>query len=350
MDYERFLSSEARRFTHASLAGLVHRFSGVEGVISLAGGLPPPEAFPLSCLAATTRDGLQLSLGEEGQQAYLAQQYNFNPQGYGPLLEWLRDLSVQQHGIAVPGKEPSAASLPGPPPGPQRDVVLASGAIHAIFAAISCLTDPGDTLVVDEYTYTHALECVFLPRGLRLLPVRGDEQGMDPEHLEEQLRAAEEAAEAGSSGGDVGPVRRPRLLYCIPTGHNPTGAVMGEQRKRDILRALYAARADSAHRAASEHLSGLAEWRPVRAGMFMWLQLTGVPDVSAILDDLVAAKVVVVPGSMFATTGLPVGGPHLRLSFAGATPEVLAEGLRRLAEATRAVVARREGAEGAQCG
>lgn len=85
----------------------------------------------------------------------------------------------------------------------------------------------------DEYTYTHALDCVFLPRDLRMLPVRGDEHGMDPEHLAEQLQAAAKAAEA--AGGGPGGVRRPRLLYTIPTGHNPTGANMPTERKRRIL-------------------------------------------------------------------------------------------------------------------
>ena len=32
----------------------------------------------------------------------------------------------------------------------------------------------------------------------------------------------------------------------------------------------------------------------------------GVPDVAAVLDDLVAARVVAVPGAMFATRGLQV--------------------------------------------
>ncbi|GIL83317.1 hypothetical protein Vretifemale_12152 [Volvox reticuliferus] len=296
MDYSRFLSAEAKRFTNASLAGLVHRFAGVDGVISLAAGLPPAEAFPVTELTARTADGQDVTLGSEGRQAYLAQQYNFNPQGYDPLLNWLRNLTVKLHGVNIANasaqspkvakKEPVAlAGGPGgdtaaavavtaaapvraeavavggtnndrgataaAPAGPNaaepaavsvaattqaalgapvRDLVLTSGAIHAIFAIISCLTDPGDTLVVDEYTYTHALECVFLPRGLRLLPVRGDREGLDPEDLDLQLQLATAEVAAGR-----GACRRPRLLYTIPTGHNPTGVVMGEDRKRRIL-------------------------------------------------------------------------------------------------------------------
>ncbi|EFJ42431.1 hypothetical protein VOLCADRAFT_119422 [Volvox carteri f. nagariensis] len=470
MDYERFLSAEAKRFTTASLADLMHRFAGVEGVISLAAGLPPAEAFPVSELSAVTVDGMRVVLGAEGRQAFLAQQYNFNPQGYDPLLNWLRNLTVLLHGAAPAGAPPCSS---GPPP-PLRDLVLTSGAIHAIFAIVSCLTEPGDTLVVDEYTYTHALECVFLPRGLRLLPVRGDGEGLDPEDLDRRLRCAARAAEAGEC-------RRPRLLYTIPTGHNPTSANLSEQRKRRILevceahdllileddayywlyypsegeegeegaeegasclsegvagpgyrlgwitapqplvaklatwvqastvgpcsaaqvlvgkllqqwglagfqahvgrlQALYAARAAAAHAAAVSHLRGLAEWRRPAGGMFMWLQLLGGLDAAAVVDELVAAKVVVVPGSLFATRGVeivrrswmvlvgqatleppeaahqpadggghvalqpssgggsagsPSGGCCLRLSFAGCAPEVFSEGVARLASVIR---------------
>ncbi len=108
----------------------------------------------------------------------------------------------------------------------------------------------------DEYTYTHALDCVFLPRDLRLLPVRGDERGMDPEHLAQQLQAA--SAAAGAAGDEPGAVRRPKLLYTIPTGHNPTGAVMTTERKRRILEVMW--RGVRVHTCTSLH-SQLC-WRP----------------------------------------------------------------------------------------
>jgi hypothetical protein len=48
------------------------------------------------------------------------------------------------------------------------------------------LCDPGDYVVCEEYAYTHAHECIFLPRGLRLLPVRGPwerhKRGLTDEH------------------------------------------------------------------------------------------------------------------------------------------------------------------------
>lgn len=57
-----------------------------------------------------------------------------------------------------------------------------------------------------------------------------DGQGLDPAALRGVLAAAH-AAWAGGKGGAPAP---PRVLYTIPTGHNPTGAVMSAQRKREI--------------------------------------------------------------------------------------------------------------------
>lgn len=41
------------------------------------------------------------------------------------------------------------------------------------------------------------------------------------------------------------------------------------------LQGLYAERAAAANAAAAAHLAGLATWRPVDAGMFMWIRLDG---------------------------------------------------------------------------
>ena len=49
--------------------------------------------------------------------------------------------------------------------------------------------------------------------------------------------------------------------------------------------------------ACDEHLTGLAEWAPVQAGMFVWLKLKGFEDATQIVPDLQDAKVVVVPGA-----------------------------------------------------
>lgn len=65
--------------------------------------------------------------------------------------------------------------------------------------------------------------------------MRGDEEGLDPEDLDRQLKAVAAAVQGEDGRGGGNGWRRPKLLYTIPTGHNPTGSVMTLQRKRRIL-------------------------------------------------------------------------------------------------------------------
>ena len=49
---------------------------------------------------------------------------------------------------------------------------------------------------------------------------------------------------------------------------------------------------------ADKHLTGLAEWNPPSAGMFLWIKLlAGVTDADQIFELLKDARVVVVPGA-----------------------------------------------------
>jgi len=43
--------------------------------------------------------------------------------------------------------------------------------VHALNCAVSCLCDRGDFIICEEFAYTHAPECIFIPRGLHMLPV-----------------------------------------------------------------------------------------------------------------------------------------------------------------------------------
>ncbi len=72
--------------------------------------------------------------------------------------------------------------------------------------------DPGDTLLCEEFTYPHIHEAMAVPGKLNVLAVPIDGEGIIPEALAALL---EQAAAAGKP--------RPRLLYTIPTGQNPTG-------------------------------------------------------------------------------------------------------------------------------
>jgi DNA-binding transcriptional MocR family regulator len=98
---------------------------------------------------------------------------------------------------------------------PER-IVLTAGAQHAMSVAISAVVKPGDTLLVEELTYSGA-RLLAQQMGWRLRGVAMDAEGVKPDALESALRAT-----------------RARALYCMPRLQNPTSAVMLERRRKQI--------------------------------------------------------------------------------------------------------------------
>jgi len=96
------------------------------------------------------------------------------------------------------------------------EVVITGGAQHAILVALAALARPGDLVYVEALTYP-GIKTAARSLGLRLRPVAIDGHGLIPAALAEQCDA-----EPG------------RLLFCQPSLHNPTSAVMPEARRREI--------------------------------------------------------------------------------------------------------------------
>lgn len=97
-------------------------------------------------------------------------------------------------------------------------VLITSGALHAMTVVFSTLTKPGDTIFTESLTYPGMKNLAHLLH-LRLHALPSDEQGIVPEAFERACRS-----------GSV------RVLYTIPTIHNPLGTVMPEERRREIAR------------------------------------------------------------------------------------------------------------------
>jgi len=104
-------------------------------------------------------------------------------------------------------------------PTTEREVIVTSGAQQAIALTTELYTRPGDAVVVEDPTYLSALDR-FAAAGVRLETVPVGPRG---------VRAADLVAAAAD--------RSPRLMYLIPTFHNPTGTVVPEHERREIARA-----------------------------------------------------------------------------------------------------------------
>lgn len=97
-------------------------------------------------------------------------------------------------------------------------MVICNGAQHAILTVLTALARPGDTVLAEALTYPGVKTLAGI-LGLRLEPVAMDEEGLIPESLDAVCRR-----------------RKARVLYCMPTLHNPTTGTLSEARRREIAR------------------------------------------------------------------------------------------------------------------
>lgn len=99
----------------------------------------------------------------------------------------------------------------------ENEVLITSGAQQAISLVAGLLVPRGETVATEDPTYIGAID-VFSAAGARILTVPSGADGLDPDRLRPVLEM------------------RPRLLYVVPTFHNPTGAIMPERTRREIAR------------------------------------------------------------------------------------------------------------------
>lgn len=355
------------------------------GIISLAGGLPAAEAFPVDAmreasarvLRDTPREALQYAASE----------------GLPGLREWVA-AHLAESGMPVDASQ----------------VLITSGSQQGLDLLGKVLIDAGSAVAVESPTYLGALQAfgVFEPEWVT---VPCDDQGPLPEGL---------VAARGA-----------RFLYALPNFQNPSGRLIGADRRRALvaaaralglpivednpygdlwydappppplaalwpegvaylgsfskvlapglrlgylvappelapkllqakqaadlhtpgfnqrivlevlktgllvehvpaIRARYRARRDAMAEALRAHLPEDCRWDLPQGGMFFWVQLPAGRNASALLPKAVARGMAFVPGSAFFAEG--EGESCLRLSFVTATPEQIELGVRMLAD------------------
>jgi DNA-binding transcriptional MocR family regulator len=96
------------------------------------------------------------------------------------------------------------------------DLVITSGAQHAIFSVLLAAGKRGDVIATDLHTYP-GIRFAAEHLGLEVVGIEGDDDGMDPDAL------------ASCCAG-----RSVRFLYLVPTYQNPTNTVLSESRRHAI--------------------------------------------------------------------------------------------------------------------
>jgi DNA-binding transcriptional MocR family regulator len=111
----------------------------------------------------------------------------------------------------------------GVPTSPDQ-ILVTNGALHGLDLLLRLLLGPGDRVLTELPTFPGALDAIR-GNGARVIPVPmappgSAAGGWDVEQLRATLRQT-----------------APRLAYLMPDFHNPTGALMDEASRREVLRA-----------------------------------------------------------------------------------------------------------------
>lgn len=167
-------------------------------VVSLAGGMPYVAALPLPELAAIAARVLR----DNGAAAL---QYG-SGQGDPGLREQIAAQVMAPAGIrAYPD-----------------DVVVTAGSQLALDLVVRVFCDPGDVVLAEAPTYVTALS-TFSSYQCDVVHVAMDAEGLVPQALREAIAAVR------AQGRVI------KLVYSIPSFHNPAGVTQGPARRAQIL-------------------------------------------------------------------------------------------------------------------
>jgi 2-aminoadipate transaminase len=186
---ERF-AQRTQRITTSLIRELL-KLTEQPDIISFAGGLPAPDVFPVEEVRAATERVLK----DHGTTAL---QYT-TTEGYRPLRELLVR-HMGRYGVEVR----------------PENVLITSGSQQALDLIGKLLINPGDRVLTEAPTYLGALQA-FNAYQADYLPVPVDDDGMDVDALEEQMRAG------------------PKFVYALPNFQNPAGVTLSMGRRRRLV-------------------------------------------------------------------------------------------------------------------
>ena len=389
------MARRAERLNPSTIREIL-KITELPGIISLAGGLPSADSFPVDAMIEATSRVLRDCPREALQYAA--------SEGFAPLREWLAaELNTQ--GMLV------AAS----------QVLITTGSQQGLDLVGKVLIDPGSVVAVESPTYLGALQA-FAPYEAEFVAIEGDDDGPLPQALDKArgarfvyllpnfqnptgrcLSAARREAlvakarqlglpivednpygelwfdappppplsalaGVGDDGGAIylgsfskvlapglrlgyvvaPPQLYPKLLQAKQAAdlHTPgfNQRVVHEvikdgflRRHVPTIRARYRAQRDAMQAALQAHMPAGCHWNPPLGGMFFWLELPSGIDATALLPKAVAAGMAYVPGATFFAHGARAN--TLRLSFVTVPPETITRGVALLGQVLKEALA-----------
>ncbi len=231
-NYDSFFSQAAGHMQGSAIRRMGMVLAQSNDIISFAPGYPAPDTFAWADFREITRELLS---GRDG--AVL----QYGPtRGFAPLLEWIA-ATMRARGVET-GVE---------------NLLVTTGSQQGLDLVGRILIDPGDVVLVELPTYTGAITA-FRNVQAEMIGVPQEADGVD-------LNALDETHQRLVREG-----RRVRLLYLVPNFQNPTGLLIGLDKRRRILdwaerRNVLILEDDPYRELYFEDSAGEADVRPIRA-------------------------------------------------------------------------------------
>ncbi|HDQ92925.1 MAG TPA: PLP-dependent aminotransferase family protein [Synergistetes bacterium] len=194
--WDELYSEVGNELTPSPIRELV-KYMKKPGMISLAGGNPDPEIFPVEEFQEASS-----IITERGKEIL---QYGATG-GYEPLKEFISGWMAPRMGRITELDE--------------MCITTGSQQVMDLFAAV--MLDPGDAVIIEEPTYpgaTHALK----NRKARFITVPCDSEGMQVELIPEILEQARQGRD------------RVKFIYSIVNFQNPSGYTLSAPRRKRLL-------------------------------------------------------------------------------------------------------------------
>jgi 2-aminoadipate transaminase len=204
IEYDRFLSRGAGAMQESGIRKMSALGLRVPDVISFAPGFPAPDMFAwdeFREVAQAVLDGSDASVLQYGPT-----------RGYRPLVDALPQVLADRGIRATP-----------------EEMIVTTGSQQALDLCARLFVDPGNVVLVELPTYTGAITA-FRNVQAQLVGVQQGADGIDLDDLDSALVRERSAG------------RRVAFLYVVPNFQNPTGVLIGVEKRRALLE--WAARRD----------------------------------------------------------------------------------------------------------
>ena len=189
-----------------------------DGYLNARRGARSTTALPVAPAAAPipAEAPLRVSLAEATLAAPAGAMMDAFADAARDVMPYLHDIGVELTGV-VPLREAiaekyCARGLPTEP----DEIMVTTGALHAIGLILATYTEPGDRVLVEQPTYHGALSAITTT-GARPVPVAMTNDGWDLDAMHAAVRQL-----------------APNLAYLVLDNHNPTGMTLSEAGRRRL--------------------------------------------------------------------------------------------------------------------